>query len=116
MLALSSVGVYAVVSQSVQERAGEIWIRLTFGADPRRLFVAELARSGRTIGASVAVGTSIAIAVLRVLASRVEGFGAPAGLPLALSACTLVALALIATALPAARVVRRGVTAPSAAR
>jgi len=101
VLALSSLGIYAVVSQSVQERGQELRIRLTFGAAPRQLFIAELRRAGRIVIVSAAAGTSAAIAALRLLAATFTGFTSSIALPLAASTALLIVIALVATAVPA---------------
>jgi predicted permease len=109
VLVLSSAGIYAVVSQSVQERGQELRIRLTFGAEPWQLFVAELRREGRLVIASAVAGAAIAIAVLRLLAATFVGFAGPIALPLGASTALLIGLALIATAIPAFQACRREV-------
>jgi len=101
VLALSSLGIYAVVSQSVQERGQELRIRLTFGAAPRQLFIAELRRAGRIVIVSAAAGSSAAIAALRLLAATFTGFTGSITLPLAGSTALLIGIALLATAVPA---------------
>jgi ABC-type antimicrobial peptide transport system permease subunit len=109
VLILSSVGIYAVVSQSVQERAHELRIRLTFGADPGRLFLRELARSGRLICLSAVAGTVVALTALRIIASAFRGFGGAPGLAIAASTTCLAVLGFAATAIPAWRAVHRGI-------
>jgi predicted permease len=109
VLALSSAGIYAVVSQSVQERRQELRIRLTFGAEPRQLFAAELLRAGRLVILSAAIGGGAALAALRLLAATFVGFSESAVLPLAASTALLVALALLSTAIPAYGACRRDV-------
>ena len=109
VLALSSAGIYAVVSQSVQERRQELRIRMTFGAEPRQLFVAELRRAGRLVIVSAVVGGAAALAALRLLAATVAGFAGPIALPLAASTALLMLLALAATAIPASQACRRDV-------
>ena len=101
VLALSSVGIYAVVSQSVQERAQELRIRLTFGAAPRQLFIAELRRTGRIVIVSAAAGAFAALGALRLLAATFAGFTGSIAFPLAASTALLIVLALAATAVPA---------------
>jgi putative ABC transport system permease protein len=110
VLALSSVGIYAVVSQSVQERAQEIRIRMTFGAEPRRLFAAEMMRAGRLVSVSAIGGVAVACAALRVLSGAFSGFGGSPIAPLAASTGVLAALAAAATAVPAWRACRRSAT------
>jgi len=101
VLALSSAGIYAVVSQSVQERRQELRIRLTFGAEPRQLFAAELLRGGRLVILSATIGGAAALAALRLLAATFVGFSESAVLPLAASTALLIVLALLSTAIPA---------------
>jgi predicted permease len=109
VLALSSAGLYAVVSQSVQERGQEFRIRLTFGAEPHRLFASELGRAGRLIVASALIGLALALAVLRLLEVTFVGFAGAIAWPLAASTALLIVLALIATAIPAYRACHRDV-------
>jgi ABC-type antimicrobial peptide transport system permease subunit len=106
VLALSSVGIYAVISQSVQERSQEIRIRLTFGAEPRRLFTDEMRRAARLVTVSACAGAAGAWAALRLIAAVWSGFGGSLMLPLAASTAILMVLALAATAVPAYRACR----------
>jgi predicted permease len=106
VLALSAVGIYAVISQSVQERSQEIRIRLTFGAEPRRLFTDEMRRAARLVTLSAAVGLLGATAALRLLAAEWPSFAGSVTLPLASSTTILIVLALAATAIPACRASR----------
>jgi putative ABC transport system permease protein len=106
VLALSSLGIYAVVSQSVQERAQELRIRLTFGAEPRRLFVDEMRRVARLVTFSAAAGFAGAIGALRLLGATWAGFAGSAMKPLGTSTAILIVLALVATAIPAYRACR----------
>jgi putative ABC transport system permease protein len=106
VLAISAVGTYALVSQSVQERAQELRIRLTFGAEPRQLLRRELVRMARFVALSVGAGSIGAIAALRVLSASYQGFAKPVLLPLAASAVLLLALSLVATAIPASQASR----------
>jgi putative ABC transport system permease protein len=106
VLALSSLGIYAVVSQSVEERAQELRIRLTFGAEPRWLFVAEMRRVARVVTLSAVAGLAAAIGALRLLAATWTGFGGSVAMPLGISTTILILLALSATAVPAYRACR----------
>jgi putative ABC transport system permease protein len=106
VLALSSVGIYAVVSQSVEERAQELRIRLTFGAEPHQLFAREMRRAARLVSLSASAGVVAAVIVLRWLASASAGFAGSMMLPLVASTAALMLLALLATAVPAYRACR----------
>jgi len=97
-----------VVSQSVQERGQELRIRLTFGAAPRQLFIAELRRTGRIVIVSAAAGAFAALGALRLLAATFAGFTGSIAFPLAASTALLIVLALAATAVPAYQACRLG--------
>jgi len=101
-IALSAAGIYAIVSQSVQERSRELRIRLAFGAEPGRLFRGELARTGRLVAVAAAIGGSIAIATMRMLASTFAVLAAttPA---LFVSVGVIMIVAFLATVWPAWR-------------
>jgi putative ABC transport system permease protein len=106
VLVLSSVGIHAVVSQSVQERRQELQIRLAFGAAPARLFRREMMRTAALAVVSALIGSAAAAAALRALTASFAGFAGAAGLTIAASAGLVVALALLATASPAWRACR----------
>jgi predicted permease len=76
---LGSVGVYGVVSYSVQRRRTEFGIRLALGADPGRV-LAEVVRAGMLpVGVGVVAGAAVAFfasrAVAACLSSRRETRG-----------------------------------------
>ena len=100
-LVLSTVGIHAVVSQSVQERSQELRIRLAFGAAPGQLFRREMMRTAALAILSAFVGAAAAAGALRVLAASFAGFAGAAGLTIPASAAIVVALALLAAAWPA---------------
>ncbi len=58
---LGSVGVYGVVSYSVERRRGELGIRLALGADPGRLLRGVLERGLLPVGMGIAGGTAVAL-------------------------------------------------------
>jgi hypothetical protein len=109
VLVLSSFGIYAVVSQSLHERGQELRLRLTFGAAPGQLFVAELKRVGSVVIMSAAIGGAVAFGALRLLAATFPGFAGPVVIPLLVSTTTLIALALGTTTVPAYQACRRDV-------
>lgn len=102
-LVLASVGVFGVMSYSVSERAHEIGIRLSMGAQTADILRMVL-RSGMTLTLiGLAVGLPIAFALARTLASLLFGVEAAdpfsfIGLPLLLAA-----VAAVACYLPARR-------------
>jgi putative ABC transport system permease protein len=105
-LALAAIGMFGVVSHSVQRRVHEIGIRMALGArarDVTRLVVREMAL---LVTAGVAVGLVLAVAVQRVAGHLVAGLETmPAGLAAA-AAVFLAGVALLSAYLPARRAAR----------
>jgi len=105
-LVLASVGVFGVMSYSVSERAHEIGIRMSVGAQTKDILRMVL-RSGMTLTVlGLAIGLPIAFAMARALASLLFGVEAAdpfsfIGLPLILAA-----VAALACYLPARRASR----------
>jgi putative ABC transport system permease protein len=105
-LVLASVGVFGVMSYSVSERAHEIGIRLSLGAQTSDILSMVL-RSGMTLTVlGLAIGLPIAFALARALAALLFGVEAAdpfsfIGLPLLLAA-----VAALACYLPARRAAR----------
>jgi len=105
-LVLASVGVFGIMSYSVSERAHEIGIRLSLGAQTKDI-LRMILRSGMTLTAlGLAIGLPIAFVLARTLASLLFGVEAAdpfsfIGLPLILAA-----VAALACYLPARRAAR----------
>ena len=72
-LALSVVGVYAVVSSSVAERIHEMGVRLALGAQPSNLLSMVLGEGLRLIIAGLALGVAVSLAVTRFLDTLLFG-------------------------------------------
>src|SRR5882724_1005682 len=72
-LALSSIGVYGVLSESVAQRTHEIGIRLALGADPRDLMKLILGQALKLTGIGLAIAVPCAIAISRMMASLIFG-------------------------------------------
>ena len=105
-LILSAVGLYGVLAYVVTLRRRELGIRMALGATPRAV-AAAMARYGATLtGLGIALGLAIFALVARFL--RALLFGVAAGDPLTLggSAVTLLAIAMLASWMPARRAAR----------
>jgi putative ABC transport system permease protein len=105
-LALSSVGVYGVLSESVAQRTRELGIRLALGAHPRDLMKLVMGQALKLTGIGLAIAVPISFAVSRVMANVIFGvvtadFAVVAGLTL-----VLVVVALVAAYFPARRALR----------
>jgi len=110
-LLLATIGVYAVLAASVRQRYAEIGVRVALGAtrgDVRRLVLGEGVRLA-ALGAAIGVGVALlAGRLIRELLYEVQPHD-PASL--AAAAVLLVAVAALASYLPARRAVRLDVMA-----
>jgi ABC-type antimicrobial peptide transport system permease subunit len=103
-LLLSSVGIYGLVSNLVNQRTRELGIRMALGCTVRGAMF-EVSRTGiAATGAGLAVGLLMSFAAVKVLRSQL--FGVALYDPLTLCAvCALLALvALLAAVLPTFRI------------
>jgi ABC-type antimicrobial peptide transport system permease subunit len=105
-LALSSVGVYGVLAESVARRTPEIGIRLALGAEPRDVMKLVLGQALKLTGIGLAIGIPIAFAVNRALASLIFGVVSMSPLVLAGFTALLILVALVAGYVPARRAMR----------
>jgi predicted permease len=105
-LALSAIGIYALVSNLVVQRTREIGIRIALGSSIRRAMV-EVGSSGAVAaGAGLLAGVALSLAAVRVLSS--ELYGVSAYDPVAFVAVPLVLalIAAVASLLPTLRIGR----------
>ena len=72
-LALSSIGVYGVLSENVAQRTHEIGIRLALGANPRDLMRLILGQALKLTGIGLAIAVPCAVAISRAMASLIFG-------------------------------------------
>ena len=102
-LLLAAIGIYGVVAYSVAQRTQEIGIRLALGADGRAVVGMILRRGMALAGAGVAIGTAAAAALAPMLGALLFGVK-PLDAPTFVSvALLLLAVAALATYLPARR-------------
>ena len=103
---LAAFGTYSVIALLLQQRTPEIGIRLALGADPARVARVVL-RSGVALALVAGViGSVLALAVLKLLASQLYGVDAGDWPLYALGVGATVLTALAASALPARRAAR----------
>jgi len=111
-LMLGAIGVYGVVSYSVERRRAEFGVRMALGAQPGRL-VGTVVRQGMIpVAAGVLVGTTCALLVSRVLGGFLFQVEPHDPVSLALSAGVLLATGVAAALIPA---LRAGSTDPAGA-
>lgn len=100
---LAGLGVYGVVAYAAAQRTRELGIRMALGAQ-RRDILRLVVRDGLVhAGIGVAVGLVASLALTRVLSSLLYGIGTADPLSFAGVASVTVALALLASYLPARR-------------
>jgi putative ABC transport system permease protein len=105
-LALSSVGVYGVLAESVARRIPEIGVRLALGAEPRDVMKLVFGQALKLTGIGLAIGVPIAFAVNRAMSSLIFGIVSINLLLLAGFTLLLLLVALAAAYIPARRAMR----------
>ncbi len=106
VLLLAGVGLFGLMSYAVAQRRREIGIRMALGADRRRV-VRDVVRDGLTVTlAGVAVGVVAALATVRVVETLLFGVTPQDPLTLAGAGASLIAIAILACAVPASRAAR----------
>jgi predicted permease len=105
-LLLAAVGLYGVTAYGVEQRTGEIGVRMALGADRASVMAMVLRRAFSQVGRGLALGVPVAIGAGLLMASQL--FGVTPWDPMILSAAPvlLVLAALIAAAIPARRAAR----------
>ena len=105
-LLLAAIGVYGVIAYGVGQRRREFGIRMALGARARRV-AAEVVGEGAALAAvGVGLGLAGALVLSRALRSLLFGVSASDPLVLAAGAAVLLAVALLASWIPARRAVR----------
>jgi putative ABC transport system permease protein len=105
-LVLAAVGVFGVMSFTVSQRTAEIGVRVALGADERQIFRLVVGESLTLAAIGLALGTAGALAVARGLNTLLYGVGSGDPTTFAAMALLLVAVALIASYMPARRAMR----------
>lgn len=105
-LILGALGIYAVISHSVVQRNKELGIRIALGARPADVLTLILTQGAIYILAGLAVGLAGAFAITRIISSSLYGVEPTDPEIFAISAATLVVVALVATFVPALRATR----------
>ena len=102
-LLISVVGVAGVLAFSVSGRTREFGIRMAMGAQPRSILTNVLSEGLVIAGIGVAAGMVVGLVFSRVIGNYVSEVQRPGVLIFAVSAIAMLAAAVIASAVPAAR-------------
>jgi len=105
-LLISVVGVAGVLAFSVSGRTREFGIRQALGARPRSILTKVLSEGLVIASAGVVAGFVVGFVLERTIGKYVGEVQLPGALPLIASAAVILAAAVIASALPAARAAR----------
>ena len=102
-LLLASIGIYGAVAYTVEQRTGEIGVRMALGAQTRDVLRLVVNQGMRPVVAGLVIGMAAAFALGRLLTSQL--FEVSAHNPALLGGATimLAAIALVACLLPARR-------------
>ena len=105
-LAIAIVGVAGVLAFSVSARTREFGIRLAIGSQPRQLLTRVMAEGAVMAGAGVMAGAAVGLVLARLASKVFVEVKMPGALPVAVAAFVLMAVAIIASMLPAVRAAR----------
>jgi predicted permease len=105
-LALSSIGIYGVISYFAGQRTNEIGIRITLGAQRSDILKIVLGHGARLSLTGVAVGLAAAAGLTRLMTTILYGVNATDPLTFALVVIVLAIVALVACYIPARRAMK----------
>jgi putative ABC transport system permease protein len=103
---IAVVGVAGVLAFSVSARIREFGIRLAIGTEPRHLLTGVLREGAIIAGVGIVVGAVAGMALAWIVGAYVTGVQLPGAVPIIGAAAVLVAAAILASLMPAARAAR----------
>jgi predicted permease len=105
-LTLSSIGIYGVMAYTVSRRTNEIGIRMALGARATQVLIMVLGETSLLAAAGIVAGLCGAFAATRIVASMLYGMKPTDPLTFAGAAVLLLAVAALASLVPAWRAAR----------
>ena len=105
-LLLAAVGIYGLMSYSVEQRTQEIGIRIAMGADQSKIMKMILGHGARLAVIGTVIGLGAAYGLTRMLAQLLSGVKANDPVAFLIVAVILIAVTLLAGLVPARRAMR----------
>jgi len=105
-LAIAVVGVAGVLAFSVSARTREFGIRLALGSQPKRLLKGVIAEGATMASLGLLVGAVAGFVMARLASGYFADMKMPGPLPVIVSAIVLLAVAVVASMMPAMRAAR----------
>jgi ABC-type antimicrobial peptide transport system permease subunit len=105
-IVIASVGLYGVASYAVAERRREIGVRMALGASPRQILAPFFSGGLRLAALGIGIGVAAALAVTRLFASLLMGIAPTDAIAYAGVISLVLAIAAVATYVPARRASR----------
>jgi len=102
-LVLAAIGIYGVLSFTVNQRLREIGIRAAIGAQPAHVRALVLGSGLRLAGTGLVLGVAVALALTRFLASQLYGVSPRDPVALVIAFVGLAVISLVSSYLPARR-------------
>ena len=102
-LLLASIGIYGAVAYTVEQRTGEIGVRMALGAQTRDVLKLVVGQGMRPVVIGLAIGIAAAFALGRLIASQLYEVSAHNPALLGGATMLLASIALVACLLPARR-------------
>ncbi|PYI90227.1 MAG: hypothetical protein DME97_18250 [Verrucomicrobia bacterium] len=102
-LLLATVGIYGAVAYTVEQRTGEIGVRMALGAQTKDILRLVLAQGMKPVGFGLVVGLAAALALGRLIAAQLYQVSVYSPLLLIGTAGTLALAAILACLFPARR-------------
>ncbi|HET6317787.1 MAG TPA: FtsX-like permease family protein, partial [Chloroflexota bacterium] len=105
-LLLAGVGIYGVIAYFVAQHVPEMGVRIALGAQHRDILTYVVGKGLKLAAAGVLIGAMLGLLVTRLLSSLLYGVGATDVMTFVAGSALLLALAVVASYVPARRVMR----------